>query len=218
MIRIKDLTKLYTNGIVALDHINLQIEKNEFVYLVGASGAGKSTLLNMIYRAETPSSGEIYIDNFLLSKLGASDIPYLRRNIGVIFQDFKLLPLRTVFENVSFALRFLSYSRSKIRRQTIQVLELVGLQHKMDHLCSELSGGEQQRICIARAIVNNPHILLADEPTGSLDPNNTSIILDEMLSFAKEFNIAMLIVTHNHNFINKFDVTYTMNDLNKIVL
>ena len=192
MIRIKSVSKLFSNGVVALDNISLRIEKNEFVYLVGASGAGKSTLLNMIYKADFPTSGEIYIDNFLLSKLKPKDVPFLRRNVGVIFQDFKLLPLRTVFENVSFALRFLNYSRSRIKRQAMQVLELVGLQHKMHHLCSELSGGEQQRICIARAIVNNPPILLADEPTGSLDPD-TSWEIMQLLSKVNARNTTVLL-------------------------
>jgi len=201
MIRIKSVSKLFSNGVVALDNINLRIEKNEFVYLVGASGAGKSTLLNMIYKADFPTSGEIYIDNFLLSKLKPKDVPFLRRNVGVIFQDFKLLPLRTVFENVSFALRFLNYSRSRIKRQTMQVLELVGLQHKMHHLCSELSGGEQQRICIARAIVNNPPILLADEPTGSLDPD-TSWEIMQLLSKVNARNTTVLLATHNQTIVN----------------
>ena len=201
MIRIKSVSKLFSNGVVALDNISLRIEKNEFVYLVGASGAGKSTLLNMIYKADFPTSGEIYIDNFLLSKLKPKDVPFLRRNVGVIFQDFKLLPLRTVFENVSFALRFLNYSRSRIKRQTMQVLELVGLQHKMHHLCSELSGGEQQRICIARAIVNNPPILLADEPTGSLDPD-TSWEIMQLLSKVNARNTTVLLATHNQTIVN----------------
>lgn len=201
MIRIKSVSKLFSNGVVALDNISLRIEKNEFVYLVGASGAGKSTLLNMIYKADFPTSGEIYIDNFLLSKLKPKDVPFLRRNVGVIFQDFKLLPLRTVFENVSFALRFLNYSRSRIKRQAMQVLELVGLQHKMHHLCSELSGGEQQRICIARAIVNNPPILLADEPTGSLDPD-TSWEIMQLLSKVNARNTTVLLATHNQTIVN----------------
>jgi len=155
----------------------------------------------MIYKADFPTSGEIYIDNFLLSKLKPKDVPFLRRNVGVIFQDFKLLPLRTVFENVSFALRFLNYSRSRIKRQTMQVLELVGLQHKMHHLCSELSGGEQQRICIARAIVNNPPILLADEPTGSLDPD-TSWEIMQLLSKVNARNTTVLLATHNQTIVN----------------
>jgi len=201
MIRIKNLRKVYPNGLVALDGIDLRIQKNEFVYLVGASGAGKSTLLKMIFRSEIPTSGDIFIDNFSLSDIKDSQVPYLRRSIGVVFQDFKLLPRRTVYENVSFALRFLDYSRSRIRRQVSQVLELVGLQNKMHHMPSELSGGEQQRICIARAIVNNPPILLADEPTGSLDPD-TSWEIMQLLSKINSRQTTVVVATHNKGIVD----------------
>lgn len=196
MIRIKNVKKTYPNGFVALDGIDLHISRNEFVYLVGQSGAGKSTLLSMLYKAETPSSGEIYIDNISLSSLAPKQIPYLRRSIGVIFQDYKLLPRRTVYENVAFALRVMHFSRSRIRRQVTQVLELVGLQQKMNHYPSELSGGEQQRICIARAIVNNPPVLLADEPTGSLDPD-TSWEIMQLLSKINARQTTVIVATHN---------------------
>lgn len=201
MIRIKSLRKVYPNGLVALDGIDLRIQKNEFVYLVGASGAGKSTLLKMIFRSEIPTSGDIFIDNFSLSEIKDSQVPYLRRSIGVVFQDFKLLPKRTVYENVSFALRFLDYSRSRIRRQVSQVLELVGLQNKMHHMPAELSGGEQQRICIARAIVNNPPILLADEPTGSLDPD-TSWEIMQLLSKINSRQTTVVVATHNKGIVD----------------
>ena len=201
MIRIKNLRKVYPNGLVALDGIDLRIQKNEFVYLVGASGAGKSTLLKMVFRSEIPTSGDIFIDNFSLSDIKDSQVPYLRRSIGVVFQDFKLLPKRTVYENVSFALRFLDFSRSRIRRQVSQVLELVGLQNKMHHMPSELSGGEQQRICIARAIVNNPPILLADEPTGSLDPD-TSWEIMQLLSKINSRQTTVVVATHNKGIVD----------------
>jgi cell division transport system ATP-binding protein len=201
MIQIKKLRKEYNNGLIALDDIDLNIQKNEFVYLVGTSGAGKSTLLNMIYRADFPTSGNIYIDNFSLNSLKKSQIPYLRRSIGVVFQDFKLLPRRTVYENVAFALRFFNYSRSRIRRQVSQVLELVGMNQKMHHLPSELSGGEQQRICIARAIVNNPPILLADEPTGSLDPD-TSWDIIQLLSKINSRQTTVVVATHNKGIVD----------------
>ncbi len=196
MIRVKNVRKLYPNGFVALDGIDLHISKNEFVYLVGQSGAGKSTLLNMLYKAETPTSGEIYIDNIALGGLTPAQVPFLRRSIGVIFQDYKLLPKRTVYENVAFALRVMHFSRSRIRRQVTQVLELVGLQNKMSHYPSELSGGEQQRICIARAIVNNPPVLLADEPTGSLDPD-TSWEIMQLLSKINARQTTVIVATHN---------------------
>jgi cell division transport system ATP-binding protein len=201
MIRIKNVTKTYPNGYVALDNVNLHISRNEFVYLVGQSGAGKSTLLNMLYKAETPSAGDIYIDNIPLSTISAKQIPFLRRSIGVIFQDYKLLPKRTVYENVAFALRVMHFSRARIRRQVTQVLELVGLQQKMYNMPSELSGGEQQRICIARAIVNNPPVLLADEPTGSLDPE-TSWEIMQLLSKINSRQTTVVVATHNKSIVD----------------
>ena len=150
----------------------------------------------MLYKAETPTSGDIYIDNISLGSLSPKQISYLRRSIGVIFQDYKLLPRRTVYENVAFALRVMHFSRSRIRRQVTQVLELVGLQQKMHHYPSELSGGEQQRICIARAIVNNPPVLLADEPTGSLDPD-TSWDIMQLLSKINARQTTVIVATHN---------------------
>jgi cell division transport system ATP-binding protein len=201
MIKIKNLKKIHTNGFIALDGINLHIEKDEFVYLVGPSGAGKSTLLNMLFRADTPTSGEIYINNFSLSNITINQIPLLRRSIGFIFQDYKLLPRRTVYENVAFALRVMHVARAHIKRQVSQVLELVGLQDKMLHLPSQLSGGEQQRICIARAIVNNPPILLADEPTGSLDPD-TSWEIMQLLSKINTRQTTVIVATHNKSIVD----------------
>jgi cell division transport system ATP-binding protein len=201
MIRIKNVSKKYEGGLVALDGVDFRIQKNEFVYLVGASGAGKSTLLRLIFRSEHPSSGEIFIDNFSLNNLKEKQVPYLRRSIGFVFQDFKLLPKRTVYENVAFALRFYNYSRSRIRRQVSQVLELVNLSSKMHHLPSQLSGGEQQRICIARAIVNNPPILLADEPTGSLDPD-TSWEIMQLLSKINARQTTVIVATHNKGIVD----------------
>ena len=201
MIRIKNLRKVHNNGFVALDGINLQIEKDEFVYLVGPSGAGKSTLLNMIFRSDIPTSGDIYINNFAINNMPPKQIPLLRRSIGFIFQDYKLLPKRTVYENVAFALRVMHFDRSRIRRQVTQVLELVGLQQKMKHLPSELSGGEQQRICLARAIVNNPPILLADEPTGSLDPD-TSWEIMQLLSKINARQTTVIVATHNKSIVD----------------
>lgn len=201
MIKIKRLGKRFQNGLIALDDINLTIQNNEFVYLVGPSGAGKSTLLKMIFRADRPSTGDIYIDNFNLAKINDSQIPVLRRSIGVVFQDFKLLSKRTVYENVAFALQFLDYSHARIRKQVGQVLELVGLQEKMNQYPSQLSGGEQQRICIARAIVNNPPILLADEPTGSLDPD-TSWEIMQLLSKINSRKTTVVVATHNKGIVD----------------
>ncbi len=203
MIKFKRVTKIFPNGFVALNEIDLAVAKDEFVYLVGASGAGKSTLLNLIYRADLPTHGEILIDNFALSAIQEDQVPYLRRSIGVIFQDYKLLPRRTVYENIAFALRVMHFSRSKIRRQVSQVLELVGLQDKMNSLPKELSGGEQQRICIARAIVNNPPILLADEPTGNLDPD-TSWEIMQLLAKINVRNTTVVVATHNKEIVDAF--------------
>jgi cell division transport system ATP-binding protein len=196
MIQLKGVTKVFPNGLIALDAIELTVQKDEFLYLVGPSGAGKSTLLNLVFKAEKPSSGEIYIDKFALNTIQPNQIPYLRRSIGFIFQDFKLLPRRTVFENVAFALRFLNYSRARIRRQVTQVLALVSMEEKMKQFPSELSGGEKQRVCIARAIVNNPPILLADEPTGNLDPE-TSMDIMRLLSKINSRNTTVIVATHN---------------------
>jgi cell division transport system ATP-binding protein len=201
MIRLKKVSKIYHNGFVALEDINLTVSKGEFIYLVGPSGAGKSTLLSLICRADVPTSGDILVDTLSLKSLSEREVPYFRRNIGMIFQDYKLLPRRTVYENVAFALRVVHYSRSRIRRQVNQVLELVGLAAKAKHLPSELSGGEQQRICIARAIVNNPPILLADEPTGNLDPD-TSWEIVQLLSKINMRQTTVVVATHNKGIVD----------------
>ena len=201
MIKIKNLTKRYANGFISLDSVNLTISNDEFVFLVGQSGAGKSTLLNMVFRADVPTSGDICIDHISLKDLTDKQIPFLRRNIGVIFQDYKLLPRRTVYENVAFALRVTHQPRSRIRRQVAQVLELVGLEQKMKSLPVQLSGGEQQRICIARAIVNNPPILLADEPTGNLDPD-TSWEIMQVLTKINTRKTTVIVATHNREIVD----------------
>ena len=201
MIQIKNLRRVYPNGFVALDGISLTVEKNEFVYLVGHSGAGKSTLLNMLFRSDVPTSGDIYIHNFSLNSITTNQIPVLRRSVGMIFQDYKLLPKRTVYENVAFALRVMHVDKVKIKRQVSQVLELVNLHNKLTHMPSELSGGEQQRICIARAIVNNPPILLADEPTGSLDPD-TSWEIMQLLSKINSRQTTVIVATHNKTVVD----------------
>ncbi|NQY74793.1 MAG: cell division ATP-binding protein FtsE [Candidatus Margulisbacteria bacterium] len=201
MIKFVKLSKVYSNHFTALKDINLTISQNEFVYLVGQSGAGKSTLLSMVYRACKPSSGDIFIENYSLKNMPDSEIPFLRRNIGVIFQDYKLLPKRTVYENIAFALRVMHFSRSRIHRQVGQVLELVGLEHKFNCMPWELSGGEKQRICIARAIVNNPAILLADEPTGNLDPD-TSWEIMMLLTKINTRNTTVVVATHNDKIVD----------------
>jgi len=201
MITLKNVRKTYPNGLVALDDVSLFIGREEFVYLIGPSGAGKSTILKLLFMAEIPTAGEIVIDNFILSKLTPVQVPFFRRNIGMIFQDYKLLQKRTVYENVAFALRVMHVAPSKIRRQVIHVLDLVGLAQKMNCFPGELSGGEQQKICIARAIVNNPPILLCDEPTGNLDPD-TSWEIVQLLNKINARQTTVVMATHDTDIVD----------------
>ena len=216
MINIKKLRKSYPNGFVLFNEFNLYVSENEFVFLVGGSGSGKSTLLNMLFLTELPNAGDIYIDSVCLNALKQKQVPYLRRNIGFVFQDFKLLLNRTVFENVAFALRILNFSRHEIQVRVRQVLELVGLEHKSHCRSSDLSGGEQQRICIARAIVNNPPILLADEPTGSLDPDSSRDIM-QLLSKINMRQTTVIVATHNQNLVNQMRKRVVVLDHGKII-
>lgn len=202
MIQFQGVSKVYPNGATALTNINMFIDKGEFVFLVGPSGAGKTTLINMIIRRILPSQGVIYIGRKNLIKMKASEVPIFRRNIGVIFQDFKLLPNKTVFENVSFALEVIEASRKDILKQVPAVLELVGLRDKADIFPSELSGGEQQRVSLARAIVNRPLVLLADEPTGNLDPDTSWGIMDLLLEINKR-GTTVIMATHNKTIVDK---------------
>jgi len=202
MIELISATKTYPNGIEVLFEVNLNIGKEEFVFLVGPSGAGKTTLLKLLYREEVPTSGKVIVDRVNVAELDANQVPYLRRNIGVIFQDFKLLPKRTVYENVAFALRVMGAPRSTIRRKAMQALELVGMLKRANSFPDELSGGEKQRACIARAIVNNPPILLADEPTGNLDPTTSWDIL-QLLDKINKRNTTVLVATHNKSIVDE---------------
>jgi cell division transport system ATP-binding protein len=202
LIQFQNVSKVYPNGVTALNSINMFIDKGEFVFLVGPSGAGKTTLIKMIIRRELPTQGVIYIGRKNLIKMKASEVPVLRRNIGVIFQDFKLLPNKTVFENVSFALEVIEASRKDIFKQVPPVLELVGLKDKANIFPSELSGGEQQRVSLARAIVNRPLVLLADEPTGNLDPDTSWGIMDLLLEINKR-GTTVIMATHNKTIVDK---------------
>lgn len=181
--------------IPSLDGINLEVDRGEFVFLVGPSGAGKSTLLKLLYREEVPTSGQLLIDGKDVAKLPPRAVPYLRRNLGVIFQDFKLLPDRTVFDNVAFALECTDVPRREIMRRVPAALELVGLRHKSRALAAELSGGEQQRVAVARAIVRNPVLVIADEPTGNLDPENTWAIMN-LLNQINQMGATVVVATH----------------------
>ncbi|HHT04904.1 MAG TPA: cell division ATP-binding protein FtsE [Hydrogenispora sp.] len=201
MLIAKKLTKIFNNGVVALDQVSLTVQKGEFVFLVGPSGAGKSTFLNLIIRQEVPTSGLIAVNRQNLAYLKKREIAYLRRNIGVIFQDYKLLPQKTVYENVAFALEVIETKARLIRPRVYAVLELVGLLNKANLLPSELSGGEQQRVCLARALVNRPLLLLADEPTGNLDPDTSWGIMELLLEVNRR-GTTIVMATHNREIVD----------------
>lgn len=202
MIQFVNVTKTYPNAHApSLNGINLSIGRGEFVFVVGPSGAGKSTLMKLLYREELPSSGKVLLDGKDISRLRDGDVPYLRRQLGVIFQDFKLLPERTVFENVAFALECTDVSRREILRRVPASLELVGLRHKTHSRASELSGGEQQRVAVARAIVRNPVLVVADEPTGNLDPENSWAIM-KLLTDINKMGATVVVATHAKSIVN----------------
>ncbi|ATA61416.1 Cell-division associated ABC transporter ATP binding FtsE subunit [Geobacillus stearothermophilus] len=201
MIEMQDVYKTYPNGVVALNGINVRIKQGEFVYVVGPSGAGKSTFIKMMYREEKPTSGTIMINGVNLAKLKDSKVPLLRRHIGVVFQDFKLLPKLNVYENVAFALEVIEESPKVIRKKVMEVLDLVGLKHKIRSYPNELSGGEQQRVSIARSIVNSPKIVIADEPTGNLDPE-TSWGIVELFEKINDRGTTIVMATHNKEIVN----------------
>jgi cell division transport system ATP-binding protein len=201
MIELLNVSKTYPNGIDVLFNVSLNIGKEEFVFVVGPSGAGKTTLMKLLYREEIPTTGKVIVDKVNVAELDPNQVPYLRRNIGVVFQDYKLLPRRTVFENVAFALRVTGAPRSTVRRKVMQALELVGMLRRANAFPDELSGGEKQRACIARAIVNNPPILLADEPTGNLDPT-TSWDIIQLLDKINKRNTTVLMATHNKSIVD----------------
>lgn len=204
MIEFKGVHKVYSNGIAALKDINMRIDKGEFVFIVGASGAGKSTLLKLIMREEVASAGEVVVNDFKLSKLKRKEIPYLRRTMGIVFQDFRLINNMTVFDNVAFAMRVTGASRREIRRRVPYILGLVGLQNKGRSFPMELSGGEQQRVGLARALVNNPSLIIADEPTGNIDPE-LSFEIVELLNEINRRGTTVLMVTHEHDLVRQFN-------------
>jgi cell division transport system ATP-binding protein len=201
MIKTTNVAKIYKGGIHALDNVSVDIEKGEFVFIVGPSGSGKSTFVKLVIKEEDPSEGQVYVAGKDLSSLPRWRVPYLRRNVGCVFQDFKLLPSKTVFENVAFGLEVIGRPRTVVRRQVPQILELVGLGEKLDRFPDELSGGEQQRVSIARAFVNRPLILIADEPTGNLDPA-TSVGIMRLLDRINRTGTTVVMATHDHAIVD----------------
>ena len=203
MIEFTDVTKSYSVGTQALKGVSLQIEDGEFVFLVGPSGSGKSTIIKLITGELKPTSGDVHVNGYSLSRIRKKEVPFLRRTVGVVFQDFRLIDTKTVYENVAFAMRVIGAREQEIRERVPNVLELVGLENKSHRHPGELSGGEQQRLAIARALVNNPSTIIADEPTGNLDPARSL----EIMSLLQEINnlgTTVLVVTHEKDLVERF--------------
>ena len=202
MILFSNVSKVYDNGTKALDNISFFIERGEVVFIVGPSGAGKSTLIKLLMHEETATSGDVIINNVNVGALKQNQIPYLRRSMGVVFQDFRLLPKKTVYENVSFAMEIVGASKRAIRRQVPNILSMVGLSAKAKMLPGQLSGGEQQRVALARALVNNPAFLIADEPTGNLNPK-TAMEIMELLDDINKRGTTVIMATHAKDIVNE---------------
>ena len=211
MIRLKDVEKTYENGTEALQGISFTIEDGEFVFRVGPSGSGKSTIIKLLTGEVIPTAGRVMVNGFSMSRISDRQIPYMRRTIGVIFQDFRLIPKKTVFDNLSLAMRAVGATPRDIRTRIPYVLELVGLKGMEDRYPDELSGGEQQRVAIARALVNNPSTIVADEPTGNLDPNRSLEIMT-LLERINALGTTVVVVTHERDLVNHFDKRVIMID------
>lgn len=203
MIEFRNVSKVYNNGTEALHNINLTVEKGEFVFIVGSSGAGKSTFLKLITCEEHPNEGQVIIDGEDVSRIRKGKIPYVRRKMGLVFQDFRLIDHMTVYDNVAFAMRVVGASPRTIKKRVPYILSLVGLQHKAKHYPTEMSGGERQRVGLARALVNNPSMIIADEPTGNIDPALSFEIVD-LLSEINRRGTTVLMVTHEHSLVKHF--------------
>ena len=202
-IELKDVYKVYKNGVTALAGMNLQIKKKDFVFIIGNTASGKSTLIKLLYREEKPTKGHVSVGGINVAKLRNSRIYKLRRKIGIVFQDYKLLPKLTVYENVAYPLESYGLSSKEIRPKVLAALEQVGLSHKTRSFPSELSGGEQQRVCIARAIVGSPKLLLCDEPTGNLDPKTSKEIMDVIEKINKELGTTVVMATHDKDIVHR---------------
>lgn len=216
LIRMKDVNKRYKNGVIAIHNLDLRIEKGDFVFIIGSTGCGKSTLIKMLYREEKPNSGKIIVGGIDVAKLRNRKVYKLRRKLGVVFQDFKLLNRSTVYENVAFALEVFGIPKSEIHSKVIKALELVGLKHKAKNYPTELSGGEQQRVAIARAIINGPKLLICDEPTGNLD-ENTSMEIMSVLDAINQMGTTIIMVTHDTEIVNRMKKRVILLDSGRIV-
>lgn len=212
MIILENVSKTYSTGVPAVDGINLHIQKGEFVFIVGKSGSGKSTLIKLLLKELEPTEGKIYVNKKYINKITRKKLPYLRRDIGVIFQDFRLLSDRNVFDNVAFAMKVVEAPSKKIKSRVLSLLSMVGLLDKYKSYPNQLSGGEQQRVAIARALINKPEILLCDEPTGNLDPANSAEIM-KILDRANKQGTTVLVVTHNMDIVQQMKKrTITMSE------
>jgi len=212
----KDVSKTYKTGVTAIYNLDLSITKGEFVFIIGSTGCGKSTLIKMLYREEKPTSGTINIGGINVSKLKNRNVYKIRRKIGVVFQDFKLLPKLTVYENVAFALEIFGIPRSEVHTKVLKSLDLVGLKHKAKNYPNQLSGGEQQRVAIARAIVNGPKLLICDEPTGNLD-ENTSMEIMKVLDEINKLGTTIIMVTHDTKIVEEMKKRVILLDSGRIV-
>ena len=203
LIELKNVHKRYSNGVMALCDVSLGISKGEFVFVIGASGSGKSTLIKLLYRQEKPTKGDVYVGGVNVARLRNRKVYKLRRKLGIVFQDYKLLPKMNVYENVAFALDVYGLKSSEIRKRTLKAIEQVGLKDKLRSYPDQLSGGEQQRVSIARAIVNNPKVLICDEPTGNLDPDTSMEIMKVIESINQDMGTTVIMATHDKDIVNK---------------
>jgi len=202
-IELKNCYKVYRNGVTAIADLNLSIDKGEFIFVIGASGSGKSTFIKMLYREENPTQGDVVVGGVNVAKLRNSKVYKYRRKLGIVFQDFKLLPKLTVYENVAFALEAIGMKEKEIKPKVLKSLEMVGLKEKLKSFPNQLSGGEQQRVCIARAIVNEPKLLICDEPTGNLDPETSKGIMKVIENINKEMETTVIMATHDKEIVNR---------------
>ncbi len=216
LIRMKNVKKKYRNGVTAIYDLNLKIKKGDFVFVIGSTGCGKSTLIKMLYREEKPTSGQIIVGGLDVGKLRNSKVYKLRRKLGVVFQDFKLLPKKTVYENVAFSLEIFGLPKDEIYSKVVKVLDLVGLKNKAKNYPNQLSGGEQQRVAIARAIVNGPKLLICDEPTGNLD-EVTSMEIMNVLEAINKMGTTIIMVTHDTEIVNKMKKRVILLDAGRVL-